>query len=306
MLLKRFVLLPTSKQPSTDNNICLSKHSNYYTEIQTNFLQIFQQKWKEENISESHSIKPLLMAWGYYADTAEFNHEYLADRAVAIELMQQSSNILLKQGDQAVLYAATLINKSITLLNEENILMKFLHFHTLTKITEDILKGRIRGVPIEFIVTSITEIVSNSYLLGYSLSDTNAATSSQSIEIETIGRLCEYCLQTLNDIKSFLSSNDNLQKNVIVSYLYDACSKEERNKLSEENINSEYIRNLVSKHKIMNIILEDINIKIFLIKKAISDLQEAKPDYCADFNRFLNETFKAHFQKCGLTYENKF
>ena len=55
-----------------------------------------------------------------------------------------------------------------------------------------------------------------------------------------------------------------------------------------------------------NLVLEDINMKMSFVKKSITNLQEANPDYYADFSRFLNETFKIHFQKCGLTYEDMF
>lgn len=205
-----------------------------------------------------------------------------------------------------VLYAASLIHKSITLLNKKDVPLNFLHIHALTKITNDILKGRIRGVPIELMITSIAELIVNSYFLDYSMSNSNAITSSQSIEIDTIGRHCGYCFQMLDDLKSFLSSNDNLQKNIIVSYLYGTCSKKERAKLSEENINAEYIRNLIFKYKIIDLILEDISLKMSFTKRSISVLEKTNPDYCVDFNCFLNETFKTHFQKCNLIYENIF
>lgn len=42
------------------------------------------------------------------------------------------------------------------------------------------------------------------------------------------------------------------------------------------------------------------------MKKSISILEKTKPDYCADFRRFLDDTFNIYFQKCGLSNENKF
>lgn len=131
--------------------------------------------------------------------------------------------------------------------------------------------------------------------------------SGTALAIHTIGHLSEYCFYILYDLSLFTSSNKSKinQKNIVIRYLYGAGSRKERAQL-DFNFNLEYVNNLIQKYKIINLILEDIDIKMFLIKKAISDLQEAKPDYCADFNRFLNETFKAYFQKCGLTYENVF
>ncbi|MEY8322006.1 hypothetical protein AAK894_13205 [Lachnospiraceae bacterium 46-61] len=58
MNLKRFSLPQTSKESPIANNIYLSKKVDYYTEIQTNFLQLFQQKY----LTKEHSIKPIMMA----------------------------------------------------------------------------------------------------------------------------------------------------------------------------------------------------------------------------------------------------
>lgn len=66
------------------------------------------------------------------------------------------------------------------------------------------------------------------------------------------------------------------------------------------------VNKLIQKYKITNLVLEDINMKISFVKKSIADLQKEKPDYYAGFSKFLNETFKVHFQKCGLTYEDIF
>lgn len=68
MNLKRFTLSQPQKEILT--NLVPSKKVDYYTEIQHNFLQLFQQKWKEEMQSikipdiatKEHSIKPLMMA----------------------------------------------------------------------------------------------------------------------------------------------------------------------------------------------------------------------------------------------------
>ncbi len=83
MFLKRFTLTQTSKQSATpaNNNPSLPKKVDYYTEIQHNFLQLFEQKY----LTKEHSIKPFLVAWGYYANSTDLNHESIVDRAIAIE-----------------------------------------------------------------------------------------------------------------------------------------------------------------------------------------------------------------------------
>ncbi len=280
------------------------KHLNYYTEIQTHFLQAFHHKCQQENIAKDYSLKPILSAWGYYADAIDFTHDNIVDFALCIERLQQASNILTTQGEESVFYAASLINKSINFLKEKNVkMMDTLHLQVLTKIIDDILKGKLRGVPIEIILSSTEELLKNSFLKGYYFSNPNGIYSE---EIYSIGHLCEYCLQTLDDLKSFLSYNDNLQDNIVISYLYGVSTKKERAKLSEENVDSEYIHILVQKHKIIDLILEDIDLKISFMKKSISILEKTKPDYCADFRRFLDDTFNIYFQKCGLSNENKF
>ena len=146
------------------------KHLNYYTEIQTHFLQAFHYKCQQENIAKDYSLKPILAAWGYYADSIDFNNDNIVDFTLCIERLQQASNILSTQGEQLAFYAASLLNKSINFLKEKNVkMMDTLHLQVLTKIIDDILKGKLRGVPIEIILSSTEELLKNSFLKGFYL-----------------------------------------------------------------------------------------------------------------------------------------
>ncbi len=184
MFLKRFVLLPTPKQPSTDNNICLSKHSDYYTEIQTNFLQTFQQKWKEENISESHSIKPLLMAWGYYANTTDFKHKYIVDHAVSIKRIYQASKLLDTNPE-----AVSLINKTLPTLKGENYKLDLIAIHELGNITNQILNGKVKFDfdLIELLNSTLEKLLSNCFFIGYHLSNPEDKDSDTELATQKIG-----------------------------------------------------------------------------------------------------------------------
>lgn len=300
MFLKRFTLLQPPTSTPTNNNSSLSKKVDYYTEIQHNFLPLFQQKY----LTKEYSIKPLMMAWGYYANSTDFNYESIVNRAIAIECIYQATKSL-----DTNIEAVSLINKSIPILKEKNYWKNFIGIHDLENITNQILNGKTKFDfdLMELLKSTAEKLLSNCFYIGYHLSNPEDINSDTALAIHKIGNLSEYCFHTLDDLSLFSSSNKSQinQENIVIRYLYGTSSKRERKQL-DSNFDLEYADGLIHKYRITNLVLEDIDIKIFLIKKAISDLQEAKPDYCADFNRFLNETFKAHFQKCGLTYENKF
>lgn len=120
---------------------------NYYDLIMGNkdycFLTIFNKCWKEEIVSQSlpynnaiqieagNRLRPLFMAWGYYANCDYENNSYIANYAISIELLHKSSILLddLIDGDvarhgretfhiqysksDALLYAIYLLNRSI-------------------------------------------------------------------------------------------------------------------------------------------------------------------------------------------------
>lgn len=300
MFLKRFTLSKTPTQPpietSTNNNPSLSKKVDYYTEIQHNFLQLFQQKY----LTKEHSIKPLLVAWGYYADSTDLNHEFIVDYAIAIERIYQASKSLDTNPE-----AVSIINKNIPILKEKNLI----DIGDLEYITNQILIGnaKFNFDIIEFVKSTAERLLSNCFFLGYYLSNPEGKPSDTSIEICRIGNLSECCFHTLDDLSLFYSPNESKinQGNTVIRYLYGASLRKER-KLLDSNFDIEYVNNLIYKYKITNLVLEDVDMKISFVKKSIANLQEVNPDYYAGFSRFLNETFKVHFQKCGLTYENMF
>ena len=150
-------------------------------------------------------------------------------------------------------------------------------------------------------------MISNIFFLGFCLTEPNAKYTCLGLTIQAIGESIESCIQMLDDLSDFTSSNKAQisQKNIIISYLHGTCTKKEREQL-DSNFDIEYINNLIHKYKIKNIILEYVKSKIFFTKNSRDILERANQDYCADFNRFLNEIFKVHFQKCGLTYANMF
>lgn len=125
MFLKRFTL-------------SLPKKVDYYTEIQHNFLHLFQQK----HLTKEHSIKPLMMAWGYYADSTNLNHESIVNHAVAIERIYQASKSLDTNPE-----AVSIINKTLPTLKGENYKLDLIDIYDLENITNQIL---IRNTKFDF------------------------------------------------------------------------------------------------------------------------------------------------------------
>ena len=128
---------------------------NYYDLIMGStpfsFLPIFTKLWKKEiksqNLPYAHALqiengnrlRPLLLAWGYYANCQSDNNSYIADYAISIELLHKSSILLddLIDDDiarheketfhvqfsksEALLYALYILNRSITLMHKKDI-----------------------------------------------------------------------------------------------------------------------------------------------------------------------------------------
>lgn len=302
MFLKRFTLSKTPEQPltSTNNNLVSPKKVDYYTEIQHNFLQLFQQKY----LTKKHSIKPLLVAWGYYVDSTEFNHESIVNHAIVTERIYQASKSLDTNPE-----AVSIINKNIPILKGKNNKLDFTDIHALEYITNQMLIGSIEFNfdLMELLSSTAERLLSNCFFMGYHLSDTEYDNLDTAIEICRIGNLSECCFRALEDLSLFYSSNESKinQGNTVIRYLYGASLRKER-KLLDSNFDIEYVNNLIYKHKIETLILEDIDIKLSFVKRSIEDLRKANPDYYTSFSRFLNEIFKIYFQKCGLTYMDMF
>lgn len=331
----------------------------YFTEImgntQTNFLSVFNCKWHEElsshkmpyckaaQIMEGNRLRPIILAWGYYTNTLNIDHEYIVDFAICIELIHKASILLddlidndnARHGSktfhveyskaEAILYAIFLLNRSITIMYEKDSMENSLHTSILLKVIDSMSKGGIKEVSsngfftmqnaIEIINLETTALIENSFFLGYQLS--NKTTSSIPQEITNIGHLCGYCFQVLNDLEPFLAPEINKEykgsinndfeksrKNIVISYLYGACTNDERNILSSNNF--DHVSHLIYKYKIIDLILEDVKYKAVSIKKSMSFFKERNPIYYLDFAQFLDNMFSICFQKCGLAFENNF
>ena len=247
MFLKRFTL-------------SLPKKVDYYTEIQHNFLHLFQQK----HLTKEHSIKPLMMAWGYYADATNFNHKYIADRVIAIERIYQASKSLDTNPE-----AVSIINKSIPILKEKNYWKNFIGIHDLENIINQILNGKTKFDfdLMELLKSTAEKLLLNCFYIGYHLSNPEDIDSDTALAIHRIGNLSEYCFHTLDDLSLFSSSNKSQinQENVVIRYLYGTSSKRERKQL-DSNFDLEYADGLIHKYRITNLVLEDIDMKISFIK----------------------------------------
>lgn len=333
---------------------------NYYEEImgnnQTNFLSMFNYKWQKElsshkmpysyasQVMAGNRLRPIIMAWGYYANTSNIEHENILDFAICIELIHKASILLddLIDDDnarhglktfhieyskaEAILYAIFLINRSVTIMYEKDFIHNSFHTPTLLKIISNMSQGGIKEVcsngfftvqdVIEIINLETTSLIENSFFLGYQLSNKTIHEIPQ--EIFNIGHLCGYCFQILNDIEPFLSPEINKEykgspnydfeknrKNIVISYLYGACTQNERVKL--ESINDfTYINHLICKYKIIDLILEDIKFKTDSIKNSVSLIEKTNPSYYLDFKQFLDNMFSICFKKCGLDFKYNF
>lgn len=332
----------------------------YYEEImgnkQTSFLSMFNDKWSEElsdhNMPYSHAeqiimgnrLRPIILAWGYYSNTSNIEHEQILDFAICIELIHKASILLddLIDNDNArhclktfhveysktetILYAIFLINRSVTIMYEKDLTNSSLHTSTLFKIINNMCKGGIKEVTsngfftvqdvIEIIDLETTSLIENSFLLGYQLS--NKLINKMPNEIFNIGHLCGHCFQILNDLEPFLAPETNKsykgsinydfernRKNIIMSYLYGSCTKKERSNLMDAN-DFKYVYSLICKYKITDLILEDLKSKVNSIINSMSLLEKTNPLYYSDFAKFLNYMFCTCFEKCGLVFANNF
>ena len=288
-------------------------------------------------------LRPIILAWGYYINTKSINHEFILDYAICIELIHKASILLddLIDNDkkrhglktfhieysqaETILYAIFLINRSITIMHQKDMEKNSFYTSMLLKTINNMSIGGIKEICIESLlniqdVTDIinletTSLIENSFLLGYMLSDKTNGSIME--EVFNIGHLCGYCFQVLNDIEPFLAPDINQKykgftnndfsrnrKNIVIAYLYGACSQYERKRIVNNNF--ENINNLISKYKIIDLILDDINFKMDSIKKSAISLYNTNLTYYSDFIQFLNNMFRICFQKCGLSFDNYF
>lgn len=335
---------------------------NYYNLIMgsdsSSFLPIFNKLWTKEieshNLPYTHALqiesgnrlRPLLMAWGYYANCVSKNNLFIADYAISIELLHKASILLddLIDADiarherdtfhiqfskaEAILYAIYILNRGLILIHEKDISNNNLYTSKLLKIVENMARGGIREICSknaafnlvdvkEIIELETISLIKNSFVLGYQLS----AKTPNDVpdDIVNIGHSCGYCFQVLNDIEPFSAPNINQKykgiinydfskhrKNIVMSFLYGACTQQERDKLATCS-DFTYVNKLVSKYEVLSILLTEIETEINSIMKAVSHLEDRNFTFYNAFKSFLVNMFKICYQKCDLPFsENLF
>lgn len=320
------------------------------------FLPTFIKLWKKEITSQNlpynqalqiktgNRLRPILMAWGYYANCSSENNLYIADYAISIELLHKSSILLddLIDADvarhekdtfhiqysesDALLYAIYMLNRSITLIYQKDLANNCLHTPTLLKIIDNMVRGGIKEIGAnnrifslhdvkEIIDLETISLIENSFMLGYQLSSNDPSYIPE--DIKKIGKLCGYCFQVLNDIEPFSDPSINQiykgnlnndfekqRKNIVISFLYGACTQKERIKLIN---NYDYVEicKLLKKYNILSILLAEVETEISCIMQCITYLQNDNFTFYNEFKKFLENMFKICYQKCSLPFKEE-
>lgn len=333
---------------------------NYYNLIMGSdnscFLPIFDKLWKNEikshhlpyidaiQIETGNRLRPLLMAWGYYANCSCENNLYIADYAISIELLHKASILLddLIDGDvarheketfhiqysesEALLYALYILNRSITLMHQKDIDNHKLHTSTLLKIVDNMARGGIKEISSknatfslvdakEIINLETVSLIENSFVLGYQLS---ASTSPDIPEaIVNIGHSCGYCFQVLNDIEPFSAPYINKKykgnvnydfeknrKNIVISFLYGCCTQQERKELTSVS-DFAYVCKLVKKYDVLSSLLIELESEITDIMQCMLYFKDNNLPFYTEFKKFLITMFDICYKKCDLPLKNE-
>lgn len=328
---------------------------NYYNLIMgtddTCFLPTFNKLWKKEIESQSlpytnaiqietgNRLRPLLMAWGYYANCSRENNSYIADYAISIELLHKASILLDDLIDEdiarhecetfhiqyskqeALLYALYILNRSITLIHEKDIKNQKFYTSILLKIIDNMARGGIKEVSSTTATFSLTDakeiieletvsLIENSFILGYKLSASTYLDVPDAVT--SIGYSCGYCFQVLNDIEPFSAPHINQKykgninydfekhrKNIVISFLYGCCTQHEREQL--KNIcEFEHVYKLVKKYDVLSTILSELESEVLEIMQKALYFKNSNLQFYADFKKFLMTMFSICYKKCGL------
>lgn len=328
---------------------------NYYNLIMGTgnscFLSTFNKLWKKEieshnlpytkamQIENGNRLRPLLMAWGYYANHHTENNSFIADYALSIELLHKASILLDDLIDEdiarheratfhiqyseaeALLYAIYLLNRSITLIHEKDISNQKSHTVTLLKILDNMLNGGIQEVSSKNTTFSLVDakkiieletvsLIENSFVLGYQLSSPTPANIPE--YVSKIGHSCGYCFQVLNDIEPFSAPDINMKykgnvnydfekhrKNIVVSFLYGCCTQKERKKLETE-FDFDYVCKLIKKYNVLSTLLAEIESEIKEIMQQTIYFKNNNSLFYKDFKEFLTTMFCICYDKCQL------
>lgn len=333
---------------------------NYYNLIMGTdddcFLATFNKLWKQEiksqnlpytnaiQIETGNRLRPLLMAWGYYANCCYENNPYIAGYALSIELLHKASILLddlidsdvarheretfhIQYSDsEALLYALYILNRSITLMNEKDSNNAQLYTSMLLKIVDNMARGGIKEISStntifsladakEIIELETVSLIENSFVLGYKLS---ASTSSDIPDaITSIGYSCGYCFQVLNDIEPFSAPSINQKykgninydfekqrKNIVISFLYGCCTQHERKQLINAS-DFEYVCQLVKKYNVLSTLLTELESEILQIMQKTIYFKNSNPSFYNDFKKFLATLFNICYKKCALSLNNE-
>lgn len=322
----------------------------------TCFLPIFNDMWKKEiashNLPYEHSfqittgnrLRPLLMAWGYYANCLDVDNKTIADYALPIELIHKASILLddlidndkarheLKtfhvqfSNSEALLYALFMLNRGISLMYEKDISQNNTHSHTLLKVIDSMARGGLKEVSSkdgifnisevkEIIDLETTSLIENSFVLGYQLSSKRISDIPK--EILDIGHSCGYCFQILNDMEPFLAPDINQKykgainyditksrKNIVIALLYGACTQQERDRLLG-SLNFDYIYRLIQNYEIIQLLIHEVESNIVNIRRSVGKLQHYNEYFYSDFQKFLTNMFNICFQKCNISFKEE-
>lgn len=333
---------------------------NYYQTIMGTdsycFLSQFNKLWNDEinvqnlpyihasQINTGNRLRPLLMAWGYYANYKSENNKYIAQYAISIELIHKSTILFddLIDGDvarhgletfhvqysasEALLYATYILNRGISLMYEKDVSNNTQYTSILLKTINNIFRGGIKEVSAKDAIFSIsdvkeiinletTSLIESSFVLGYKLSSPNS--DDIPIEILNIGNKCGYCFQILNDIEPFSAPNINEKykgvtnydfgkhrKNIVVSFLYGACTNQERDQLKGSS-DFTYVCKLAQKYEVLNHLLYEVEDNILAIMQSIKKLESENLDFYSNFRKFLMDMFGICYNKCNLPLRNE-
>lgn len=334
--------------------------ADYYNLIMGNdtssFIPTFNKLWKNEILSQNlpytHALqietgtrlRPLLMAWGYYANCITLNNNYIADCALSIELLHKSTILLddLIDDDiarhekatfhvqysksEALLYAFFMLNRGITLMHQKDISNNSTYTSILLNTMNNMIRGGIKEVSSNDVIFNMTDvkeiieletisIIQNSFILGYQLSSEKSSPIPN--DIANIGYLCGYCFQVLNDIEPFsdpvvnkkYKGNVNYdfekqRKNIVMSYLFSSCTQQEQENL-KKGADFNYVCTLVNKYGILEQLFAEVENKISNIVNSIDHLQSKNIHYYNDFKKFLAEMFMICYKKCGLRFRQQ-
>lgn len=320
------------------------------------FTTIFNKYWIKEiesqnlpytnaiQIENGNRLRPILMAWGYYANCSRENNSYIADYAISIELLHKASIFLddLIDGDvarhgqktfhvqyskpEALLYAIYMLNRSITLIHEKDINEKNIYTPTVLKIIDNMVRGGIEEVCTtntslnlkyakEIIDLETVSLIENSFSLGYKLSNPDSVNIPDAIT--QIGHSCGYCFQVLNDMEPFCAPQINEtykgninsdfekhRKNIVVSFMYGCCTQHERKQLTTA-YDFDFLCKLIKKYSVLETLLVELESKIVEIMQQSLYFKNSNQHFYDDFKRFLMLMFNTCYKKCALPLNNE-